>query len=212
MNGKKLNIIEIEKKLNKTVTRNIVSVGFDVAEHYTGICILRADYKNIYIENLQLIETNSKEDHFHRADHYIVALRKFKQSLEKYKGFKILVIERCYYGKNPETLIHLAHFGILTYSELKDLFNTYYYFGATTARSIIGFNQRRQEKCGTIKADAYKRDTKDKEGKIKHRKGDKKKIECKALVHDYLKTGFNIVIENKDEADAFILSFAGVLK
>lgn len=209
---KKLNIKEIEKKLNKTVARNVISVGFDVAERFTGICILRADKENIYIEDLQLIETSSKADHFHRADHYVVALRKFKQGLEKYKGFKIQVIEQCYYGRNPETLIHLAHFGILTYTELKQMFDTFYYLGATTARATIKFNQKRQEEFGTLKADVYKRDTKDRKGKIKHRKGEKKKIKCKALVHDYLFTEFGLKFDSPDCADAFALALAGLLQ
>lgn len=208
----KLNIKDIEKKLNKVIRTNTVSIGFDVAEAYSGICILRTDKENIYIDSLQLIETSHKEDHFNRADHYISALEKFKQSLEKYKEYKILIIERCFFGRNPETLIHLAHFGILTYIVLKKEFDTYYYFGATTARSLIGFNQKKQEEKGTLKAEIYSRDTKDRKGKILHKKGEKKKIDCKSLVHNYLKTDFGLEFKSKDEADAFVLAFAGLLK
>jgi Holliday junction resolvasome RuvABC endonuclease subunit len=208
----KLLIKDIEKKLNKQVARNVYSVGFDVAEKFTGVCILRTDKDNIYTEHTQVIETTEKEDHFHRASHYIASLEKFKQILDKYKGYKILVIERCFFGRNVETLIHLAHFGILTYIILKKEFDTYYYFGATTARSLIGFNQKRQEEKGNLKAEVYTRDTKNKQGKILHKKGEKKKIECKSLVHDYLKTDFKVEIKNKDEADAFVLALAGLLK
>jgi Holliday junction resolvasome RuvABC endonuclease subunit len=196
-------IKDIEKRLKKTIARNVFSVGFDTAEAFTGVCILRTDKENIYIENLQVIETSHKEDHFNRADHYVAALEKFKQTLEKYKGYKILIIERCFFGRNVETLIHLAHFGILTYIILKKEFDTYYYFGATTARSLIGFNQRRQEEKGNLKPHIITR------GK---NKGKEKKIDCKSLVHDYLKTDFKLEIENKDEADAFVLALAGLLK
>jgi len=199
----KLSIKDIEKNLKKVVRQNCISVGFDVAERYTGVCILKTDNKNIFIKHLQTIETTNKEDHFNRADHYVAALEKFKQTLNKYKDYKVLVIERCYYGRNPETLIHLAHFGILTYVILKKEFDTYYYFGATTARSLIGFNQRKQEALGNIKPHIITR------GK---NKGKAKKIECKDLVHDYLKTNFRIEIKNKDEADAFVLALAGLLK
>jgi Holliday junction resolvasome RuvABC endonuclease subunit len=196
-------IKDLEKKLNKQVARNVYSIGFDVAENFTGVCILRTDKDNIYMEHLQVIEISAKEDHFNRADHYVAALEKFKQTLGKYKGYKILVIERCFFGRNVETLIHLAHFGIITYLILKKEFDTYYYFGATTARSIIGFNQKRQEEKGNIKPKII---TKGKN------KGKAKKIDCKSLVHDYLKTDFNVHIENKDEADAFVLALAGLLK
>lgn len=199
----KLKIEDIERKLSKTVTRNVISVGFDVAEALTGVCILRTDKEYIYVEHTQVIETTAKEDHFNRADHYVVALEKFKQTLEKYKGTKILIIERCFFGRSPETLIHLAHFGILTYITLKKEFDTWYYFGASTARSMIGFNQRKQEEKGNLKAHIVTR------GK---NKGKAKKIDCKSLVHDYLHTDFNLTFDSKDVADAFVLSLAGVLK
>ena len=56
-----LNIKQIEKKLHKTIRRNCISIGFDVAERYTGICILKVDNKDIIIDNLQVIETTDKE-------------------------------------------------------------------------------------------------------------------------------------------------------
>jgi Holliday junction resolvasome RuvABC endonuclease subunit len=199
----KLSIKNIEKKLDKQIRKDTISIGFDVAESYTGVCILKTDKDNLIIVDTQVIETTHKEDHFNRADHYVAALEKFKQTLEKYKGYKILVIERCYFGRNPETLIHLAHFGILTYTILKKEFDTYYYLGATTARSIIGFNQRKQEAKGNLKPHII---TKGKN------KGKEKKIDCKSLVHDYLKTDFNLIFNSKDEADAFVLALAGLLK
>ncbi len=207
----KLDIKTIEKKTGRRIRYDTVSIGFDTAPAFTGICILKSDKKNVYIEHLEVLATSKKDDHFHRADHYTDALEKFKQFLGQYRCHRILVIERCYYGKNVESLIKLAHFGILTYHVLKKCFDTYYYYGATTARSIIGFNQKRQETEGTLKAKVYTRDTKDKKGKIKHKKGEKKKIKCKDLVHNYLETDFNVKIKNPDEADAFVLSLAGLL-
>jgi Holliday junction resolvasome RuvABC endonuclease subunit len=207
-----LDIKFIEKRLKKQIARNVISVGFDVAEAFTGVCILTTDKDKITIEHTQVIETTSKDDHFHRADNYVASLEKFKNLMEKYQNRKLLVIERCFFGQNAETLIHLAHFGIITYILLKKIFDTYYYFGASTARSIIGFNQKRQEEKGTLKAEVYSRDTKDKNGKIKHRKGEAKKIDCKSLVHNYLKTDFNVEFESKDVADAFVLALAGLLK
>lgn len=198
----KLNIEQVERKLNKRIRRNCISVGFDVAERLTGISILKINDKYITMEHLEVIITNPKEDTFHRVDKFIDSLTKFKQLLNKYKGFKILVIEKCYFGKNPQTLINLAQFGILVYRELKKDFDTYHYIGATTARMIIGFNQKRQEKLNNIKAHIITR------GK---NKGKKKPIKCKELVHDYLKTDFNIIINDPDEADAFVLALAGCI-
>lgn len=199
----KLIIKDIEKRLNKRIARNVYSVGFDVAEKFTGICILQTDKNYIYIKDLEVIETSEKEDHFHRADNFVASLEKFKQALDKYKGYKIMIIERCFFGRNPETLIHLAHFGILAYIILKKEFDIYYYMGATTARSMIGFNQRKQEEKCTLQSKVITRG---------QNKGKTKKISCKELVHDYLKTDFNLTFKSKDEADAFVLALAGLLK
>lgn len=196
-------IKDIENKLGKTIRRNCISVGFDVAEKFTGVCILKVDNENIKIVDALVIETTEKEDHFHRADHYVFSLEKFKQALQKSKDSKIMVIERCYFGKNVETLIHLAHFGILTYITLKKEFETYYYLGATTARSIIGFNQKRQEEKGNLKPHVITKGI---------NKGKEKKIDCKSLVHDYLRTDFKVSFDSKDKADAFVLALAGILK
>jgi Holliday junction resolvasome RuvABC endonuclease subunit len=207
----KISIKKIEDKLKKQVRRSCLSIGFDVAEKYTGICILKVDEKYITIDHTEVIQTNPKEDTFHRVDKFEDSLGKFKQLLNGYNGFKILIIEKCFYGRNIQTLINLAQFGILVYTTLKNDFNTFHYIGATSARSVIGFNQKRQSREGTLKAKAYTRDTKDRKGKIKHRKGELKKIDCKSLVHDYLKTDFNLEFDTKDEADAFVLSLAGTL-
>jgi len=207
----KLNIKQIEQITGKQIRYNTVSVGFDTAPAFTGICILKSDTQNVIIEHLEVIATSVRDDHFRRAANYGDALEKFKQTLGKYSGHKVMVIERCYYGRNAECLIQLAQFGILTYYVLKNHFNAHFYYGATTARSIIGFNQKRQQLNGTLKAKVYTRDTKDKNGKIKHKKGEKKKIDCKSLVHNYLETDFGLKFNSPDEADAFVLALAGLL-
>lgn len=206
----KLKISEIEKKINKTIRQNAISVGIDVAENLTGVALLSTDAEYIDINYTTVIASNKQDDHFHRADDFVSSLEKFKQTLNKYKEYKILIIERCFYGQNPEVLIHLAHFGAIAYITLKKDFDSWHYLGATTARSIIGFNQKKQEQICTIKPAYYTRDTKDAKGKLKHKKGEAKKIDCKSLVHDYLKTNFGVIFDSKDIADAFVLSLAGL--
>jgi Holliday junction resolvasome RuvABC endonuclease subunit len=207
----KLNISLIEKKLGKTIRQNAISVGIDVAENLTGIALLRTDKEYIYVDYTDVIASNLKDDHFHRADDFVSSLEKFKQILNKYKEYKILVIERCFFGVNPEILIHLARFGAIAYITLKKDFDSWHYIGATTARSIIGFNQKRQEQNCTIKPTYYTRDTKDAKGKLKHKKGEAKKIDCKSLVHNYLKTDFGVEFDSKDIADGWVLAMAGLL-
>jgi len=210
-----LQIKDIEKKTGKQIRQNAISVGFDTAPAYTGICVLKSDTKTITIEHSQTIATSAKDDHFRRAANYGDAIEKFNQILNKYSGHKIMVIERCFYSLNAEVVIQLAHFGILTYYILKDYFNAHFYYGVTTVRSMIGFNQKYQQEHGTFKAKLYTRDTfhltGKKKGQIKHKKGEKHKIECKQLVHNYLETDFGLKFDSPDEADAFVLALAGLL-
>lgn len=211
----KLDIKEIEQKTGKQVRHNAVSVGFDTAPAFSGICILKSDTKTVTVEHTQVIATTSKDDHFHRADHYTDSLEKFKQILEKYSGHKIMTIERCFYSCNAQVLIQLAQFGILTYDRLKKIFDAHFYYGVSTVRSMIGFNQKHQQEHGTFKAKIYKRDTffmtGKKRGQIKHKKGEKHKVACKELVHNYLETDFGLKFDSPDEADAFVLALAGLL-
>jgi len=211
----KLDIKDIEQKTGRQIRHNAVSVGFDTAPAFTGICILKSDTKVITIEYTHVIATSSKDDHFHRADHYTDSLVKFKQILEKHSGHKIMVIEKCFYGSNAQVLIQLAEFGILTYDRLKKCFNAHFHYGATTARAIINFKQKHQQEHGTFKAKLYTRDTfhlkGKKKGQIKHKKGEKHKVACKDLVHNYLETRFGLKFDSPDEADAFVLALAGLL-
>jgi Holliday junction resolvasome RuvABC endonuclease subunit len=208
----KLSIKDVEEKTGKTVRQDCISAGIDVAENLTGVCLLRVDKEYIYIDYTNVITSNLKDDHFHKADDFVSSLEKFKQILLKYKEYKVLVIERCFYGMgNPEMLIHLAGFAAIAYTTLKKNFDSWHYLGATSARSVVGFNQKKQEQKCTIKPTFYTRDTKDKSGKIKHKKGEQKKIDCKALVHNYLLTDFGIEFDSKDIADGFVLALAGLL-
>lgn len=197
-----LKIKDIEEKTGRRIRQNAISIGFDTAPGLTGIAILKATADIITLEHIEIIATSAKDDHLHRADHYVNSLKKFIPIIEKYKDFKVMVIEQCWYGKNVNSLIQLAQFGIITYITLKNYFNEYFYIGATTARSLIRFNQKRQEAKTTLKAKVI---TKGKN------KGTTKKISCKELVHDYLKTDLGVVIEQPDEADAMVLALAGLL-
>ena len=113
-----------------------------------------------------------------------------------------MVIEKCFYSCNAQVLIQLAEFGILTYDRLKKCFNAHFHYGATTARAIIKFNQKRQMTSGTLKSKIISK------GK---NKGKAKKISCKELVHNYLETDFGLKFDSPDEADAFVLALAGLL-
>ena len=54
----KLSIKDIEKKLGKTIRQNSISVGFDVAPNYTGICIERKENLDKYLTKPTVLSAN----------------------------------------------------------------------------------------------------------------------------------------------------------
>lgn len=204
-------IKDIESTVNKTIRKNAICIGVDVAEHFTGICILRTDTTKIYIDKLCKIETNSKDDIIHRMESFINSLDKFKQDL-KYKEYKIIAVEDCWFGANVECLKHLARFSALVWIVFRKYADYIFFILPNSARAQIKFNKNKQQGESNIEAAVYTRDTKNKAGKLLHKKGEKKKIDIKELVQEYLTMEFGVTIEDNDEADAFVLSLAGLLK
>lgn len=200
---KTLAIEKIDKILNKRVRKNSISIGFDVAEHFTGVCVLQTDDKTIYVDDLFKIETSPKEDLIHRMDNFINSLDKFMQNIPTDKKFRIVVIEDCWFGRSVETLKHLARFSALVYVVLRKYSDAIYFLLPNSARALVGFNQHKQLKITNIKTETFSR------GK---NKGKPKKIDLKSLIKEYLEQAFKLKITDSDEADGFVLALAGLLK
>jgi len=199
----KILIKEIEKKLNKKIRKNAISIGWDVAENITGICILRTDEKIIYIDDLQKIETNPKDDIKNRMSYFMGALDKFKQQIKKYKEYKIIIVEDSWFGKSVSTLKSLTRFATLIWTSFYKECDYIEFVLPLSARSQIGFNKNRQLEKTEIKIEKFKR------GK---NEGKAKKVDIKKLVMEYLKQAFNVDIKDNDEADGFVLALTGLLK
>ena len=199
-----LNIRDIEQKLNKKVRLNTISIGFDVAEHFTGICVLRTDTKTIYIEDLQKIETNPKDDIKNRMSSFIGAIDKFKQQIKKYKGYRIIVIEDSWFGfGNVVVLKNLTRFATLLWNSFYKECDYIEFLLPTSARSQIRFNKNTQLEQTELPIEKFKR------GK---NIGKPKKVDIKKLIQEYLYKSFNIEIKDTDESDSFVLALAGLLR
>jgi Holliday junction resolvasome RuvABC endonuclease subunit len=199
----KLKISDVEEKLGKKIRKEAVSLGFDVAERFTGYCSLQSNQTEITIEDIGVIETDTKQDTVHRMDCFLNSLEKFKQDWGKFKTFKIVVIEDCFMGMNVFTLKHLARFSALVYVSFRKQCDSLMFLMPNSARSIVGFNKNTQMKETKLEKKVI---TKGKN------KGKEKKIDLKKLVQEYLFTTFNIKLENPDQSDAFVLALAGLLK
>jgi len=197
-----LSIEEVEKTIEKNVRKEAISIGFDVAEHFTGICVLRTDKKNIYIDKLDKIETNPKDDIIHRMESFVNSLDKFKQQL-KYKQYKIIAVEDCFFQMNAEVLKHLARFSTLIWVVFRKYADYIFFILPNSARAQIKFNKNKQLKETHIE---IKKFTKGKN------KGQDKKVDIKELVQEYLTMAFGVTIPDNDKADAFVLALTGLVK
>ncbi len=197
-----INIKEVEEIIEKKIRKNAVCFGFDVAEHFTGLCVLRTDNTKIYIDKLDKIETNPKDDLVHRMEFFINSLDKFKQDL-KYKEYKIISIEDCWFGRNVECLKHLARFSTLVWIVFRKYADYIFFILPNSARAQIKFNKVKQQEESNIEVKKF---TKGKN------KGKDKKIEIKELVGEYLTMTFGVTIEDNDEMDAFVLALCGLTK
>ena len=209
--NKSIDIKEVEETIEKKIRKSAVCIGFDVAEHFTGICILRTDNTKIYIDKLDKITTSPKDDIIHRMEFFINSLDKFKQDL-KYKEYKIVSVEDCWFGANVECLKHLARFSALVWIVFRKYADYIFFILPNSARAAIKFNKNKQIEESNITAAVYSRDTKNKAGKLLHKKGEKKKIDIKELVSEYLTMTFGVTIEDLDEMDAFVLALTGLTK
>jgi Holliday junction resolvasome RuvABC endonuclease subunit len=197
-----INIKEAEEIMGKTIRKNAVCIGWDCAEHYTGIAILRTDISKIYIDKLDKIETNPKEDIIHRMEFFLNSLEKFKQDL-KYKEYKIISIEDCWFSNNPECLKHLARFSTLIWTSFRKECDYIFFILPNSARAQIKFNKNKQIEESNIEIKKITR------GK---NKGKPKKIDIKELVQEYLTMAFGIEEKDPDKSDAIVIAMSGLLR
>lgn len=197
----KLDIKSIESKLDSSIRKNTISIGWDCAERCTGICVLRSNEKNVEILLTDLITTNPKEDIKNRLDFFVMALDKFKQKLPEKKEWRINVIEQPFLGMNPYGYEVLARFSTAIYLNFKKDVDYQVFLGANSARSKIGFNLNKEIEKQGIKP------TKISRGK---NKGKDKKIDNKLVIAGYLKRVFDINFAEHDIMDAFVLALAGL--
>jgi Holliday junction resolvasome RuvABC endonuclease subunit len=200
---KSLSILEIEEKLGKKIRRNTISLGWDVAMKYTGVCLLRTDNNDIHIEELDKIETDTKDDLKNRMRYFLGALDKFKQLLSKFKDYKMCVVEDSFMGQNVIVLKDLVRFSTLIWVVFHNCTDYLFFILPNSARSKIGFNKNSQLEETKLKISKISR------GK---NKGKNKKIDIKKLVQEYVKKTFNISIEDSDKCDSFVLAMCGILR
>lgn len=184
-------IADIEGEIDKDLKTDTICLGLDVAEYNTGVCLLRTDKEKLYIDYLGKIivsKGRKKETIFNKIDEFEKQTKKIikELNLKKKKENKILVIEDCWYNpsRGVGVLKTLARFETLAYQIFKKEFD-----------KVLPFIQARSART-----------------KIKFKKDKNSALSIKEQIQEYLEIKFDIIIEDDDIADAFVLALAGLIK
>ncbi len=187
-------IKDIETKLGKTLRKNTLAIGFDVAEICTGIAVLRTSGVHLYIEKLDVINTKKVDKSIiDKMEYFLKVLVTIRDAVDLNNHFSVIVIEDSFlqifknkFGKmsyNPWTYKMLTRFGALVYVVFRKIAKYIYYVQPIRARALVGF----------------------KKSKIKG-------VKIKKQVLAFVNTLFTLELKNDDKADAIVLAVNGLLK
>jgi len=135
-----MNIKRLEKNLGKKV-RSGLSLGLDLAS-ITGICFIEVDKDQVKTE-FDIFKLPKVENPKDNIPVILETLVSFIKDLEKkVKEYKtkpmILVIEKCYIGKNAHTALILSAFAGVVFTILYPYFNEIYFIHPMTSRKNVG--------------------------------------------------------------------------
>ncbi len=138
---KKIKLAHIEGWINKRLKRNIISIGWDVSMHNTGIAVIRTTDTYLVLELTHKIIVPHKIPLLDSVDLFVEQLEDFKRIInQKYKLDKS-IIEDCFFGKNVKTLKSLARFSILIYDRFRNMAKTSMLILPMSARNKVGFKK-----------------------------------------------------------------------
>ena len=181
---KKINLKKVEEFLEVKLQNNLISIGFDVSVHSTGIAIIRTTDEYLILEKVERIITPKNIEILSSLDSFISQLDNFKNNtIQKYK-INITIIEDCFFGKNVVTLKALARHSALVYDRFRRVSDKLELLMPNVARKKVNFK------------------------KSKSAKGEQLKKE----IINYVNKALEIDIKNSDESDSVVLALAGLLQ
>ena len=181
---KKIAIKTIEEKLGKKLKSNLISLGWDVAGHSTGIALIRTTESYLILERTHKINVPKNIKELDTIDLFIEQLDSFKNEISQQYKLDENIIENCFFGRNVGTLKLLARCGILVYDRFRGLSKKSELIMPKSARSKLGF---------------------------KSEKGIKGK-ELKNAIVNFINNLLNLELTDNDICDAIVLALNGVIK
>ena len=205
-----LTLYEIYGILGKELKPNTVSLGIDQAQNNTGICLLRTDKTKLYVEDFWVIEMKGtgKGNLHNKLSEYLTQCRKVRKDLPKidspYK--KLVIIEDCYFGLSVWVTKILAKYATVSYFVFKKWADKIPDpIQPVTARKKVGFSKD----CGKYHYEMVK----NRKDELKRKKiWDRKPLDLKEQIMNFIEDKFSLTIENTDSADGFILALSGLIK
>jgi len=205
-----IDLSEICDILNVELKPNFASLGVDIAQKRTGLCLLRTDTTKLYMDELFLIDikgTGKGNLHQRLLDYYKQAAV-FVNRLNNTSCYdaveKIVIIEDCWFGLNVWTTKVLAKFATMSFvTFMKWTKNIPDPIGPDTARRRIGFEQDRGKFTFQLIDDG--------QDVTRKKVWDRKPLQVKDQVKNFLEDKLDLTIEDDNLADAFVLSLAGLI-
>jgi Holliday junction resolvasome RuvABC endonuclease subunit len=177
---------KLQKNLGKKVRRGL-SIGIDLAS-VTGICFIEIN-KDIVKTNFDIFKLPKVENPKENIPTILESLVYFVKELEKkVKVYKIkpaiLVIEKCYIGKNAHTALILSAFAGVVFTILHSYFDEIYFIHPMTSRKNVGL---------TIAPKLSRKERKEK-------------------VVEFVNNILEVKLTSDDLADAFVYAINGLIK
>jgi Holliday junction resolvasome RuvABC endonuclease subunit len=181
--SKQLKIDEIESYFDIDLCLNYTSIGFDVALHKTGIAILRTTEDSLIIDLLDTFDVPKNLDELDAYDLFLSQLDDFKTKMSRKYKFDEAVIENCWLGMNPKTLVQLARCGGYIYDRFKSISKHIDFVMPKEARANINFKKSNKSIKG------YK---------------------LKKEIMKYINEGLNLELKDDNLADGLALALGGL--
>jgi len=182
---KKIGKISVEKALGVYLNSDLICMGIDVAQHNTGIAIIRITKSHVILDSIYKVTVPKKTEIMNTIDLFIDQVERIKSEISQKYKIDVTMIEDCFFLKNVNTLKCLARFSAIAYDRFRGLSKESHFILPTSARSKVNFKKSSKE----IKGDYLKKE-----------------------IIDYVNKALGIKITDTDEADAIVLALAGLSK
>ncbi len=177
---------KLERNVGKILKRNVLCLGVDLAT-VTGIAFIETSSKpkiETYIFKIPEVD-NPKENVPTILEALVWLAKDLEEKIKTYKNpHKILVIEKCYIGKNAHTALVLSAYSGIIFASIYKYFEEIYFISPATSRKNIGL---------TISPKMNRKERKD-------------------MVKKFVSNILEEKIENDDQADAFVYAINGLIK